>query len=194
MLGNATAHTGKLRQAAPRRSQLPATLVYCLYETLDARYVLVCSPGPEKDHLSVEATPGARDWADTKTMTKILPALLPLLLALPCLAQTTCYTDPQGTTLCSTPDEVIRGNTNSIGQSVYRDDRGHQLDYEVDQFGNATVQPLSGKPVDWSQSVPAGRANPAGNSRWQPLPGSPVRPVLPGNTSLSPPGDLPGQR
>jgi len=107
-------------------------------------------------------------------ITKIIPVLLPFMLSLPCLAQTTCYTDPHGVTLCSTPDGVIHGNTNSIGQGIYRDDRGHRLDYEVDQFGNASVQRHSGESIDWSQSAPADRDDPANNDGWRPLPGLPA--------------------
>ena len=86
---------------------------------------------------------------------KNIPVLLALMFSLPCVAQTTCFTDPHGTTLCSTPNGVIHGGTSSIGHSIYRDDRGNQLDYEVDQFGNASVQQPTGKSIDWLQSAPA---------------------------------------
>lgn len=110
---------------------------------------------------------------------KILPALFALAITPAGLAQTTCFTDPHGATLCSGPEGVVRGNTNGTGYSVYRDDRGHQLDYEVDQFGKASVQLPSGKPINWSQSVPAHR-----DSRSRRMPGSlskPISPAIPGH-------------
>ncbi len=110
---------------------------------------------------------------------KSVALFLTLILTPVCLAQTTCYTDKQGTTLCSHPDTVINGNTSSIGQSVYRDDRGNRLDYGVDQFGQATVRLPAGKTIDWSQSVPVEPKQPPVNLV-RPLPGSPVQPVVPG--------------
>ena len=109
---------------------------------------------------------------------KILPALLALVLTPPGLAQTTCFTDPHGATLCSSPEGVVRGNTNSTGYSVYRDDHGHQLDYEVDQFGKASVQLPSGKPINWSQSVPTYRRDLPGK-RSLGMPGSLSKPISP---------------
>ena len=88
---------------------------------------------------------------------KITQALLVLSFTAPCLAQTTCFTDPQGSTICSSPEGVIRGTTNSTGYSVYRDDRGNRLDYDVDSLGRSSIQLPSGDSINWSQSVPAGR-------------------------------------
>ena len=113
---------------------------------------------------------------------KSLVALLVLALTPPGLAQTSCFTDAQGTTLCSGPEGVVRGNTNSTGSSVYRDDRGNRLDYEVDQFGKASIQLPSGKSIDWSQPVPAPRMDlPGTPSRNMPGASSqPIAPLIPG--------------
>lgn len=86
---------------------------------------------------------------------KSLYSLLALILSVPSWAQTTCYTDPHGTTLCSTPEGVIRGTTSSTGQSVYRDERGNRLDYEVSPFGDASIERPSGETIEWLQSAPA---------------------------------------
>ena len=67
------------------------------------------------------------------------------LLALPALAQNTCYTNPQGTTICSNSGSVIHGNTNSAGNSVYRDDRGNRLDFPP--------QDRDGPPMNASQKT-----------------------------------------
>lgn len=101
--------------------------------------------------------------------------LVTCVLALPALAQNTCYTSPPGATICSTPDAVIHGNSNSSGSSIYRDDRGNRLKFSADPSGNATVQPISGKPIRWSQAV-------LGTLRYPPL--TPQR-ELPGATSPS---------
>jgi len=123
---------------------------------------------------------------------KNIPVLLTFMFSLPCLAQTTCYTDPHGTTLCSTPGGVINGATSSIGDSIYRDDRGNQLDYEVDQFGNASVQPHTGKSIDWSQPAPAHQNElHKGSSGAQPQ--SPVLPGSPGAFAPNLPDRLNGQ-
>lgn len=81
--------------------------------------------------------------------------LIPLALVLipPCLAQNTCFTDPHGTTICSSPGKVIHGSTNSTGHSLYRDDRGNRLDFQTDQFGNSSVELPSGEAIKWSQPV-----------------------------------------
>jgi hypothetical protein len=84
---------------------------------------------------------------------KIATALLAFTLAAPGLAQTTCSTNTQGTTLCSTPEGVVQGGTDSTGASVYRDDRGHRLDFRTDWSGKASVELPSGQSVDWSQGV-----------------------------------------
>ena len=91
---------------------------------------------------------------------KSLYSLLALLLSLPSWSQTTCYTDPHGTTLCSTPEGVIRGTTSSTGQSIYRDERGNRLDYDVSPFGDASIKLPSGETVEWLQSAPAGADKP----------------------------------
>lgn len=122
---------------------------------------------------------------------RIYTVLFSLLFALPCLAQTTCFTDSFGTTICSTPGGVIHGNTSSIGQSIYRDDRGQLLDYEVDQFGNASVQRPTGEIIDWSQSVPGYRENLLRNGS-SPVPRIPANPGS--QVHHVPPFDgLPGQ-
>jgi len=124
-------------------------------------------------------------------VVRIYPVLFPLLFTLPCLAQTTCFTDPLGTTICSTPDGVIHGNTSSIGQSIYRDDRGQLLDYEVDQFGNASVQRPAGDIIDWSQSAPVSRDNLLRNGS-SPVPRIPANPGSQGH-HVPPFDGLPGQ-
>ncbi|MCB1700208.1 MAG: hypothetical protein H6985_05355 [Pseudomonadales bacterium] len=91
---------------------------------------------------------------------RILSALFAALLALPGLAQTSCFTDPYGKTICSTPDTVVQGNTNSVGSSIYRDDRGNQLQFDSDPTGKSTVQLTSGKPITWSQPVPVQQTRP----------------------------------
>jgi len=85
-------------------------------------------------------------------MVKTVVTVLSFLFLPASLAQTTCYTNPQGTTLCSTANGVINGNTNGVGNSVYRDDRGHLLEYRDDQFGNASLRVPSGESIDWSKS------------------------------------------
>ena len=108
----------------------------------------------------------------------IQPSLL-VLLALPalsCLAQNTCYTNPQGTTICSNAGNVIHGNTNSAGDSVYRDDRGNRLDFQTDSAGNASVQPTEGEAIRWSQPVLGAQKYPSSGS---PAPPSPTI-VVPG--------------
>ncbi len=81
--------------------------------------------------------------------------LVPLALVLPslCLAQSTCFTDPHGTTICSSPGTVVHGNTDSTGHSLYRDDRGNRLDFETDRSGKAAVNTSFGRV---HQLVPAG--------------------------------------
>lgn len=84
---------------------------------------------------------------------RIIPITLALVLTPACLAQNTCFTNPHGTTICSSPGTVVHGSTNSTGQSLYRDDRGNQLDFHTDQFGNASVELPSGEAIRWSQPV-----------------------------------------
>jgi hypothetical protein len=105
--------------------------------------------------------------------------LIAWLIPVPALAQNTCYTGPQGTTICSGTGGVIHGNTNSVGNSVYRDSRGKQLDFQTDQFGNASVQPSAGESIDWSQPV-------LGERKYPDLDSSPPTP-----TPLQPPATLP---
>lgn len=101
-------------------------------------------------------------------------------------AQNTCYTDPQGTTLCSTPEAVVRGSTDSTGNSVYRDDRGNLLDFQTDQTGKASVELPSGKSINWSQGVLGEKKYPFNDrSRIQAVPL--VLPSSPGSV----PGTLP---
>ena len=103
-------------------------------------------------------------------------------------AQNTCYTDKNGVTICSTPDTVINGNTNSSGTSVYRDDRGNQLPFETDSRGTAVVQPRSGEPIQWNQPALGTLKYPAGStpvSPGRPLP--PVKPIVgPGGSPIPP--------
>jgi hypothetical protein len=82
-------------------------------------------------------------------------------IALPATAQNTCVTNPQGTTLCSTSSGVINGNTNDSGSSVYRDDRGNQLDFQTDPKGSASVRTQAGKDINWSQPVLGNMKSPA---------------------------------
>lgn len=84
---------------------------------------------------------------------RVFPVPLALLVILPCFAQSTCFTNPYGTTICSTPDTVIHGGTSSTGHSLYRDDRGNQLDFQTDQTGKAAIQLPSGESINWSQQV-----------------------------------------
>jgi len=84
------------------------------------------------------------------------PRLFPLLAALaaaPAFAQSTCYTNALGTTICSTPQGVIHGNTNSSGYSVYRDEHGNRLDLQTTPTGDATLQTTTGQTLRWSQPV-----------------------------------------
>lgn len=90
------------------------------------------------------------------------------LLVSPCLAQSTCYTNPQGTTLCSNAGSVITGNTDGVGNSVYRDDRGNRLEFNTDAFGNASVQPREGEPIRWSQPVLGEQKYPGSDGRPSP--------------------------
>ncbi|MEP0201291.1 MAG: hypothetical protein ABJ084_11030 [Halioglobus sp.] len=82
-------------------------------------------------------------------------------------AQNTCYTNTAGTTICSTAGGVVHGNTNSVGNSVYRDERGKQLDLQSDQFGNASIVVDGAGEVRWSQEVIAEKREP---ERVAPLP------------------------
>jgi len=83
-----------------------------------------------------------------------------ILLGNPAVAQNTCYTNPAGTTICSTAGGVVHGNTNSVGNSVYRDERGNQLDLQSDQFGNASITVDKAGEVRWSSDVIAQKRDP----------------------------------
>ena len=101
--------------------------------------------------------------------------LLGALITVPALAQNTCYTGPTGTTICSTASGVIHGNTNSVGNSVYRDDRGNRLDMQTDSRGTATVETRKGEVVQWSQPVLGEKKYPATVDR--PHPATATEPV-----------------
>ena len=115
--------------------------------------------------------------------------LLLLLPAAPGPAQTTCFTDPHGTTLCSSPDGVIHGSTSSIGTSIYRDDSGNRLEYDSDATGRSSLQLPSGKSIEWSHPVPVERNTPQTNDLR--IPPSGVNPATPGAGPLGPPWELP---
>lgn len=83
-----------------------------------------------------------------------------LLLSTSASAQNTCFTNPAGTTICSTAGGVVHGNTNSVGNSVYRDERGKQLDLQADQFGNASIIVDGAGEVRWSADVIAEKRDP----------------------------------
>ena len=84
---------------------------------------------------------------------KFLVSLAAALLALPGMAQTTCFTNADGATLCSTSGGVITGNTNAAGSSVYRDSQGRQLEFSTDSAGNGRIVTDSGEVVHWQQPV-----------------------------------------
>jgi len=111
----------------------------------------------------------------------VVPALV---LPLACLAQSTCFTNPYGTTICSSPDTVVRGNTNGTGHSIYRDDRGNRLDFETDRSGKAAVKLPSGESINWSQRVLGEKKYPFSRD----TPQAPaVPPAAPGSRIPSPP-------
>ena len=110
----------------------------------------------------------------------VVPALV---FPLACLAQSTCFTDPYGTTLCSSPGAVVRGNTDSTGHSIYRDDRGNRLDFETDRSGKGAVKLPSGESINWSQRVLGERKYPFSRDP----PQAPAVPLTePGSRILSP--------
>ena len=123
-------------------------------------------------------------------MRIILMLLLSLLPAAQSPAQTTCFTDPHGTTLCSSPEGVIQGNTSSIGTSIYRDDSGNRLEYDSDATGRSSLQLPSGKSIEWSHPVPVERNTPQTNDLR--IPPSGVNPATPGAGPFAPPRELPG--
>ena len=119
-------------------------------------------------------------------------------VALPAGAQYTCYTNPDGTTLCSSPEGVVNGDTSATGRSVYRDDRGNLLDFSTDQSGKASVQLPSGKRINWSQPVLGDKKYPYRDNVNRGItaptrpgaPGLPPAPGMPATPGLPP---LPGQ-
>ncbi len=120
---------------------------------------------------------------------QVLFILVTLLLAPPVPAQTTCFTDHVGTTICSSPDTVIHGSTSSIGTSVYRDGSGNRLDYDSDPTGKSTLELPSGESINWSQPAPVHRDR-AGMKRLSTPPATGLSPVIPGSDPLSPARDL----
>ncbi len=121
----------------------------------------------------------------------VLFILFTLLLAPGALAQTSCFTDHLGTTICSSPDTVIHGSTSSIGTSVYRDSSGNLLEYDSDPTGKSTLQLPSGQSINWSQPAPAqpGIPQPIEQLRRSP---SALDPVIPGADPFAPRPGLPG--
>ncbi len=118
--------------------------------------------------------------------------LLRALVSTPAsLAQSTCFTDPHGTTICSSPGAVVHGNTNSTGHSIYRDDRGNSLDFQTDRSGKASVRLPSGDSINWSQGVLGEKRYPV--SRTMPQPAG-LPPVAPGSGVPSPPAAMPAPR
>ncbi len=118
--------------------------------------------------------------------------LVPLALVLPslCLAQSTCFTDPHGTTICSSPGTVVHGNTDSTGHSLYRDDRGNRLDFETDRSGKAVLTLPSGESINWSQRVLGEKKYPFSHATPQ---APPTPPAGPAGLSPSPPATTQGQ-
>jgi hypothetical protein len=124
----------------------------------------------------------------------VLFILITLLLAPPGLAQTTCFTDHLGTTICSSPDTVIHGSTSSIGTSVYRDTSGNRLEYDIDPTGKSTLELPTGESINWSQSVPGQQGSRDLNRLRKPPPTVPT-PAITGSNPHSTPRELPsGQR
>jgi hypothetical protein len=115
---------------------------------------------------------------------RVLFVLLALVLPPLCLAQSTCFTDPHGTTICSSPGTVVHGNTDSTGHSLYRDDRGNRLDFETDRSGKAVVKLPSGESINWSQRVLGEKKYPFSRDTSQ-LPS--VSPTAPGSQITPPP-------
>lgn len=87
-------------------------------------------------------------------MKSILSISVAFLLAIPCHAQTTCFTNRQGTTLCSTPSGVVNGSTNRLGDSTFRDSSGNLLNHDLDPIGNNSLELSDGETVQWSQPAP----------------------------------------
>jgi hypothetical protein len=126
----------------------------------------------------------------------VRPVLVFCMLSQSGLAQNTCYTNPQGTTICSNSGSVIHGSSDRTGNSVYRDDRGNRLEFRTDQFGNATVEPRSGEPIEWSQQVLGERKYPgSGTPPWRSPPVTEPWPKVPAPSTNGGVSDgLPGVR
>ena len=122
----------------------------------------------------------------------VLFIVFTLLLAPSALAQTTCFTDHLGTTICSSPDTVIHGNTSSIGTNVYRDDSGNRLEYDSDPTGKSSLQLPSGEAINWSQPVPGQPGIPQLLEQRRRSPGS-FDPANPGAAPLAPVPEFPGR-
>lgn len=122
----------------------------------------------------------------------LLTALIPSGLCSQVQAQNTCHTNPQGVTLCSTDSGVIHGSTSDSGNTVFRDDRGRQLDFETDSRGSATVKPAQGDPVRWSQPVLGSMKYPKLDTAppRPSMPAAPLRPIIPGSP-IPPTGQIP---
>lgn len=125
---------------------------------------------------------------------RIPVALAAGLVALAGLAQDTCYTSPQGATLCSSGETAIHGHSDSNGNHVFRDDRGQRLDFDTDARGNASLETRSGERIRWSQPVLGQRkypaldtAPPAAPAPVQ-APAPPINPLTPSGGIAPPPG------
>ena len=115
---------------------------------------------------------------------RVFLLLLALVSTPASLAQSTCFTDPHGTTICSSPGAVVHGNTNSTGHGIYRDDRGNSLDFQTDRSGKASVRLPSGDSINWSQGVLGEKKYPFSRT----LPQAPeLPPATPGSGVLAPP-------
>ncbi|MEM6582372.1 MAG: hypothetical protein AAF699_13925 [Pseudomonadota bacterium] len=117
-----------------------------------------------------------------------LALTITVLLALPCHAQTTCFTNRQGTTLCSTPSGVVNGSTNRLGDSTFRDSSGNRLNHELDPIGNNSLELSDGETVQWSQPAPVDTTAP---NATESIPRA--EPPPPIGTSVSPTGNPGGQ-
>jgi hypothetical protein len=113
-----------------------------------------------------------------------------LLPAPQALAQTTCFTDHTGSTLCSSPGGVIQGNTNSIGNSIFRDSSGNRLDYDSDTTGKSSLQLPSGESIRWYEPVPEQPGVPQLIELRKRSPAG-MDAVIPGNAPLAPVPEFP---
>ncbi len=122
---------------------------------------------------------------------RVFLLLLALVLTPASLAQSTCFTDPHGTTICSSPGAVVHGNTDSTGHSIYRDDRGNSLDFQTDRSGKSSVRLPSGDSINWSQGVLGEKRYPFSSTKPQP---AALPPVAPASGVLSPPAAMQAPR